>query len=180
MKIESDRIIARTDWLSFVERSFRDRNGGEKRWTFVERRNRRAAVIVIARTIESHDLIVVRQERIPIGDYVYEFPAGLVDDGEESAETAVRELAEETGYRGEASRVSPVLYSSPGLTNEAIYAVEVITEETPTARLGRSASEVIEVVRIENGSIDSFLKQTADRSLNVDAKLYAYLLAKTP
>ena len=42
-------------------------------------------------------VVLVRQFRFPIGDYVYEFPAGLVEEGEDYMGAAVRELFEETG-----------------------------------------------------------------------------------
>ena len=38
-------------------------------------------------------------------------PAGLVDEGETAAESAVRELREETGYYGVAAEVSPVMFN---------------------------------------------------------------------
>lgn len=41
-----------------------------------------------------------KQFRPPINKVVIEIPAGLVDAGESAAESAVRELKEETGYAG--------------------------------------------------------------------------------
>ena len=47
---------------------------------------------------EAQDKVVlIRQYRYSIDDYVYEFPAGLVERGEDYRETAVREMKEETG-----------------------------------------------------------------------------------
>lgn len=46
-----------------------------------------------------------------------EFPAGLMDEGEDAATTALRELHEETGYHGDGvsvRMVSPVLVKDPG------------------------------------------------------------------
>ena len=34
--------------------------------------------------------------RLAVGEWVYNYPAGLIDDGETIAEAAVRELKEET------------------------------------------------------------------------------------
>ena len=42
-------------------------------------------------------IVLVRQYRVSIDDYIYEFPAGLVEPGEEFHEAAVREMHEETG-----------------------------------------------------------------------------------
>ena len=40
-----------------------------------------------------------------------EIPAGLVDPGEGAAESAVRELREETGYHGVVTELSPVMFN---------------------------------------------------------------------
>ena len=42
-------------------------------------------------------IVLVRQYRCTIDDYVYELPAGLVEEGEDYREAAVREMKEETG-----------------------------------------------------------------------------------
>ncbi|MBR3909941.1 MAG: NUDIX hydrolase, partial [Anaerotignum sp.] len=44
-------------------------------------------------------VVLVRQYRYPIGDYIYEFPAGLVEAGEEMVSAGVREFFEETGLK---------------------------------------------------------------------------------
>jgi ADP-ribose pyrophosphatase len=50
-------------------------------------------------------LIMVRQFRQGIGRTTVEFPAGLVEPGEDPREAAARELAEETGYRAASLRL---------------------------------------------------------------------------
>lgn len=46
---------------------------------------------------DKEQLVLIRQYRCPIDTYVYEFPAGLVDEGEDFETAGVRELKEETG-----------------------------------------------------------------------------------
>lgn len=66
--------------------------------------------------------IVIEQYRPPIGKTIIELPAGLVDEGEGPEKTAMRELAEETGYaggsreggEGKVKSVSGVLVADPG------------------------------------------------------------------
>ncbi|MEM7518969.1 MAG: NUDIX hydrolase, partial [Planctomycetota bacterium] len=54
-------------------------------------------VNVVARTPEG-DFILVRQFRFGTREITTEIPGGVIDPGEEHAETAPRELREETGY----------------------------------------------------------------------------------
>ena len=42
-------------------------------------------------------VVLVRQYRYPIDGYIYEFPAGLVEPGEDMLEAGIREMYEETG-----------------------------------------------------------------------------------
>lgn len=78
------------------------------------------AVAVIA--LDDDDrVLLVRQYRHPVGRWLFEPPAGLLDEpGEAAWLTAGRELAEESGY--EATRWSVLLdfYTSPGGTSEGI------------------------------------------------------------
>ncbi len=46
---------------------------------------------------EEDRVVLVKQYRYSIDDFVYELPAGLVEDGEDFHEAAIRELKEETG-----------------------------------------------------------------------------------
>jgi ADP-ribose pyrophosphatase len=78
------------------------------------------AVAVIALDDEDR-VLLIRQYRHPVGRWLFEPPAGLLDEAGESAlATAERELAEEAGYRAESWNVLLDVYLSPGGTSEAI------------------------------------------------------------
>lgn len=66
------------------------------------------------------ELLLQKQFRPPVNKAVIEIPAGLVDAGESAAESAVRELREETGYHGEVSEVSPVMFNGKSTGEERI------------------------------------------------------------
>ena len=63
-----------------------------------ELRNEAPDGVVIVVTDESGERILINKEyRMAVGDYVYNFPAGLIDEGETPEMAAKRELKEETG-----------------------------------------------------------------------------------
>lgn len=78
------------------------------------------AVAVVALD-ENDDIVLVHQYRHPVRRYLYELPAGLLDvDGESAPDGASRELFEEASLRAERWWTLVDLYTSPGMTDEAI------------------------------------------------------------
>lgn len=78
------------------------------------------AVAVIALNA-NNEVLLIRQYRHPVGAWLFEPPAGLLDKPAESPLiTAQRELAEEAGYEARNWRTLVDLYNSPGGSSEAI------------------------------------------------------------
>jgi ADP-ribose pyrophosphatase len=77
-------------------------------------------VAVIARP-SLREIVLVRQYRHPVGQELWEVPAGKIERGEPPLETAQRELVEETGYRAERLRFLWSMYSTPGFCSERIH-----------------------------------------------------------
>jgi ADP-ribose pyrophosphatase len=115
-------------WINLFEVLFKRRTDSEESWLMCSRNDdpiadaKPDAVVIIA-TINSGSgrrLVVTKEFRIPIWDYEYGFPAGLIDDGEDINETVRRELKEETGLDLlKINYVSTPVYSSAGLTDES-------------------------------------------------------------
>jgi len=63
-------------------------------------------------------ILLVRQFRLPARKYMWELPAGKVDEGEKTLQTARRELAEETGYRARTWKKLGSFFVSPGYVAE--------------------------------------------------------------
>jgi 8-oxo-dGDP phosphatase len=78
------------------------------------------AVGIVA--LDSDDRVVlIRQYRHPVGEWLVELPAGLLDlPGEKAYRTAARELAEEAGLTAGRWDLLVDLRVSPGLSDEAV------------------------------------------------------------
>lgn len=78
------------------------------------------AVAVLAIN-EADEVLLIKQFRAPVNQYLYEFPAGLLDvDGENHLEAAKRELAEETDYAAQDWELLQIFHTTPGSSSETI------------------------------------------------------------
>jgi len=69
----------------------------------------------------SADVVLVRQYKHGIGQVVLELPAGAIDEGEDPADCAVRELREETGYAGRPPELIASYIADPTNSNGRFY-----------------------------------------------------------
>ncbi|MGN0480509.1 MAG: NUDIX hydrolase [Lachnospiraceae bacterium] len=88
--------------------------------SFERLHGKEADAVVIIATNESGDKILLNREyRMAVGEWVYNFPAGLIDPGENEIQSAVRELWEETGLElYEIDDIIGTSYSAVGFSNE--------------------------------------------------------------
>lgn len=78
------------------------------------------AVAVIAIN-SSNQVLMIRQYRHPVGEFLWEIPAGLLDVAGESHEMAARrELLEETGYLAQSLEPLIEFFTTPGGSSEKI------------------------------------------------------------
>ena len=66
-------------------------------------------------------VLLVRQFRYPYMEETLEIPAGKLNPGEDPAQTAARELAEETGWQPASVKHMFTIYPTPGYSAEKIY-----------------------------------------------------------
>ncbi len=67
------------------------------------------------------NVIMVKQYRITLDDITLEIPAGKFDKGDTPKECAIRELAEETGYKADTIEHIFAPMVSCGFTTEKIH-----------------------------------------------------------
>ncbi len=126
-----------------------------------------AAVLPV---LDDGRLLLIRQFRPSIGDFVYEVPAGRLEPGEDPATCVMRELEEEVGYRTPEVKPCGFIYSSIGFCDEKIY-LFVAGNLEPT----RTALEPDEYIEPQTVSLEQALELLRDGRIP-DAKTQILLL----
>ena len=66
-------------------------------------------------------IVLVRQYRYPVDDFVWELPAGRLDEGESPEQAAQRELQEEIGFKAGALSKIAFFHTTPGFCDESMH-----------------------------------------------------------
>ena len=170
------KIEKKTDnrYLSFYELEAIHRDGKMSPYYMVSRnpdpntlkavthRNPPDGVILYGVYGEAKDKVVlIRQYRYPLGGYVYEFPAGLVEDGEDMLSAGIREMYEETGLTFtpvEGGSYSRPFFTTIGITDESCGTVFGYCSGEPTS-CHQESSEDIQVVLADRDECRRILKE---------------------
>ena len=110
---------------------------------------------------EKDKVVLIRQYRYPLGGYCYEFPAGLVEDGEDMLDAGIREMYEETGLTFtpvEAGGYSRPFFTTVGMTDESCGTVFGYCSGIPT-NAHQEASEEIQVVIADRAECRRILRE---------------------
>lgn len=107
-------------------------------------------------------VVLIRQFRYPLGGYVYEFPAGLVDPGEDYQIAAVRELKEETGLDLQTVPVDDIYqkpyFTTVGMTDESCATVYGYASGEISKKFMED-SEEIEVIIADREEVKRILRE---------------------
>src|SRR5262249_35130231 len=130
-------------------------------------------IVPLLDTPAGRRLVMTREFRVPLGDYEYSFPAGLMEPGEDVATTIRRELAEETGLTvTNVLMVGPPVVSTAGLSDESAVIAFVDCAGVPHGR-DLDGLEEIEVLVLDYAQLVALRKS----SVKFSAKAWALLLA---
>lgn len=161
---------AGSKFLSFYEMEAVHRDGSSSTYYMASRNDDGSSLTAVTHTVRPNGVtiyslledkvVLVRQYRYPLGGYVYEFPAGLVEPGEDIADAAVREMYEETGlvFAPIASPFSRPYFSSVGMTDESCCLVFGRCQGTPTS-IHQENTEDIQVVLADRAECRRILAQ---------------------
>ena len=181
-RVLKEQLLYSGHWSEMVEFSYEDDEKQARKWEGLHRKHRAAAVIIIAKLKPSGRYILIRQFRPPTDSYILEFPAGLVDPGENPETTATRELLEETGYVGKVEKISADLFSSPGILSETVsFAHLSVDEMMPENRQPVAKNEPGEFITVflkYPKEISVFFNEEMEQKVKFDVKLYTYFMAQ--
>ena len=110
---------------------------------------------------EKDKIVLIRQYRYPLGDYIFVFPAGLVEPGEDVREAGIREMFEETGMTftpREGGDFERPFFTTVGMTDESCAMVFGYSSGTPSNE-HQEAAEDIQVVLADRAECRRILKE---------------------
>lgn len=182
MKIKQTRQILSGRHINAYSISYLDRRGAEKEWQMVSRGGDPKcvtgnfdlpdAVVIVPFHTEKQKLVIIKEFRVALGGFQFGFPAGLLDEGESIEEAGRRELREETGlHLNRVLKQSPPIYSSSGLTDEAVSMVFAECSGQASDR-GNESSEMITTLFV---SPEEAGRLCADPQLKFDVKTWLVL-----
>ncbi len=130
-------------------------------------------VLVIGLSPDHRHILLSREFRMAVGDYIYNFPSGLVDPGETAAEAAARELMEETGLRiVKTIRQLRSSFNAPGFSNESTSCVIAVIDGD--IRESDSSFEEIEAGWYTKEEVKLLLKTS---KMSARAQMFCFLWA---
>lgn len=150
----------------------RERDG----WEYIERKKATEAVIIVAKT-EDEKVILVEQERKPLGKRVIEFPAGLIGDeskDDDAAKTARKELEEEAGFTCASVEHCATGPSSPGITSEILHYYRAVDVKR-SGDGGGIDDEKITVHLVPERELRDWLRDKERSGVLIDIKIWGGL-----
>jgi len=179
MRIQHVEKLTEEKWLNLFAASY-EFAGRKGRWVFASRREvpyqgpgLGDAVLIVPILIaegQPNRLVLEKEFRVPVGDYVIGMPAGLLEPGESIEETVRRELLEETGFEVvRFKRITPALYNTSGMSDETAALAFVDVRATPQSKQALEGTEDIEVLLLDYAQVCQMCENTAVR---MDAKAW--------
>ena len=170
-------------FLNYYKLTYLTPEGKEVCWSMASRNNidelvcktgnvKANCVCIIPRVMVDGEpaLVITKEYRLPIGGYVYSFPAGIIDPGESPITSATRELHEEIGVTkvGNVKVLTGPCLNSEGLTDESTITIEVNVLEFGEQNLQDHEDIQYEIVKLSD--LEDYLK---GKNVSVRLGMYA-------
>lgn len=129
---------------------------------------------IILPILNNGSLLMIKEVRTPINSKVIAFPAGMLEEGENEEECAIRELEEETGYRAGFVKKLRDVYPAIGYSNEKT--VIFLAKDLVKTRRHLDETENIEVVEVQVEEARKMLEKGEIKTASETIALMHYFL----
>ncbi len=164
-KVISSEIVYRGKVFSVYREKFATSKGIAE----IEVVRHKGAVAVLP-ILNNGDIILEKQFRYSVNDFLYEVPAGTLEENEPPEVCAKRELLEETGYQADTLSYITYILMSPGYVDEKIYLYVARVSKKTEAKLEKD-----EIIETETHSADEAIKMIKEGKI-IDAKTISLIL----
>jgi ADP-ribose pyrophosphatase len=176
-KTLESRLIFKNPWIKLHEDKVRTPSGKTMLYSWYES----ADVVVVVPFLDDSTLVMIKQYRYPLHKALLEFPAGHIENGENPKDTAVRELAEETGYHSKEIEYVYAYHPSVSKTRQVVYifkAKELTTGEEEKG-VGSLRHESTEDIKVEKVKVKELAQMITNKKIENAGTLIAYLICCT-
>lgn len=182
MKIIDKKTVWEGRFIRSIILSYKDHSGNMRNWEAVERVNCNGIIAVVPVT-KNGELLLIRQFRPVVNNFVIEFPAGLNDKSESLVDAAKRELIEETGYSADDFIFLCEGPLSSGLSTEilSVFLAKNVVPATSELKQQYPADETedIEIIKTPISELHNALEAFHKNGDYIDLKIYGLVeLAK--
>jgi ADP-ribose pyrophosphatase len=136
-------------WIE--KRTIRLPNGIDREKIIVHPRN---AVAILP--VQGDRCKLLKQYRYAVDQYIFEAPAGTMEEDEDPLATAQRELIEETGFVAKTIVPKGFIYTTPGYTDEKIFLFEA-RDLSPSEEFWKDDDEIIEVMDVATSDLNDMI-----------------------
>lgn len=134
---------------------------------------RKPDVVIIVATDDKNNIVVLREYKYAVNEYLLSLPAGHREKDESSIETAKRELLEETGYVSDTYEELGILYDYPSKDCHKVYVVRALNIH----KNGKTAHEETEHLSFQFISENILKKQIKNKDWKSSSAIAALALA---
>lgn len=132
------------------------------------------AVVIITCNEDGTKILLNKEFRMAAGDWVFNFPAGMIEEGETLAQAAARELREETGLElYEIHDFMNTSYSAVGFSNETN--VSIVGRARGVFHKSTSAAEEIYASWYTKEEVEELLK---NEKFAARTQMFCYMWVK--
>lgn len=168
-KVIDTEMLFNSPWFNLVKDKCILQNGNEIPYYWIDYKE---AVMMLGTTVGGK-VVMVEQYRHGVKEVMLEFPAGLVDDGEDFTETVKRELMEETGYEADEVEFQKMLYPAAAYSSQRLH----LFFAKGLKKTGEQQLEESEHINVKLVGFDELLNMVDSGEIKGSSGVAAVLLA---